>query len=105
MTGPEALDALVALGGLGGVAATITSLATLVKTRRVQADAATTAAQVVPDHGTSMRDEIQSGFRRMDHQFGEIQERLTQEQEDRRQGDETLRHMIESRPMGYPWDK
>ena len=38
------------------------------------------------------------------HQVGELRDSMVQEQEDRRQGDETLRHMLESRPMGYPWD-
>lgn len=115
MTGSEALDALVALGGLGGVAATITSLATLVKTRQVhddtsqvRADSATAAAQLQPDHGSSVADKIDGLVREVrgvGHQVGEIRDSLVQEQEDRRQGDETLRHMIENRPMGYPWER
>lgn len=109
MTGPEALDALVALGGLGGVAATITSLATLVKTRQVhddtsqvRADSATAAAQLQPDHGSSVADKIDGLVREvrgLGHQMGEMRDAHIQEQEDRCQGDETLRHMIESRPI------
>lgn len=104
MTGSEALDALVALGGLGGVAATVTSLATLVKTRQVHGD----TQQLQPDHGSSVADKIDGLVREVrgiGHQVGELRDSMVQEQEDRRQGDETLRHMLESRPMGYPWDR
>lgn len=104
MTASEALDALVALGGLGGVAATVTSLATLVKTRQVHGD----TQQLQPDHGSSVADKIDGLVREVrgiGHQFGELRDSMVQEQEDSRQGDETLRHMMESRPMGYPWDR
>ena len=98
MTGSETLDALVALGGLGGVAATITSLVNLAKTRQVHGD----TQQLQPDHGSSVADKIDSLVREVrgiGHQVGELRDSMVQEQEDRRQGDETLRHMLESRPI------
>lgn len=104
MTGSEVLDALVALGGLGGIAATVTSLATLVKTRQVHGD----TQQLQPDHGSSVADKIDGiarEVRGIGHQVGELRDSMVQEQADRRQGDDLLRHMIDARPMGYPWDK
>lgn len=115
MTGPEALDALVALGGLGGVAATVTSLATLIKTRQVRADtsqvrdtAASAAAQLQPDHGRSVADKtdlILELVRSQGHQIGEIRTDLDAERDDRRALGERLGRLEDRAPMGYPWDK
>jgi hypothetical protein len=104
MTPPEIATIITALGGLGGLGALVTSLATLAKTRQVRAD----TSQLRPNHGSSVADKIDGLVREvhgLGHQVGELRESMVQEQEDRRQGDETLRHLIESRPIGYPWDK
>jgi len=44
-------ETITAAGGLGGLAATITGIATLVAARR-------TANQLEPDHGTSVKDQL-----------------------------------------------
>ena len=104
MIGAGAVDALVSLGGLTGLGTLVASLATLRKASKVKQD----TAQLQPDHGSSVADKIDGLVREVrgvGHQVGEIRGSLVQEQEDRRQGDETLRHMIENRPMGYPWER
>ncbi len=104
MTPPEVVDALVSLGGLTGLGSLIASLATLRKASKVKQD----TSQLLPDHGSSVADKIDGLVREVrgiGHQVGELRDSMVQEQEDRRQGDETLRHMLESRPMGYPWDR
>ena len=44
-------ETITAAGGLGGLAATITGIATLLAARR-------TASQLEPDHGTSVKDQL-----------------------------------------------
>lgn len=44
-------EVVTAAGGLGGLAATITGIATLLAARR-------TAGQLEPDHGTSVKDQL-----------------------------------------------
>jgi hypothetical protein len=56
--------ALVAsLGGLGGLGALVTSMRSLAETRRVRED----TAQLRPDHGESVADQVRS----LGHQMGE----------------------------------
>ena len=96
MSPDEVLDALVALGGLGGLGALVTSLATLVKTRRIRED----TRELKPDHGSSVADKIDGLVREVTgigHQVGELRESMIQQQEDRRQGDELLRTLIDHR--------
>lgn len=52
-------ETITAAGGLGGLAATITGIATLLAARR-------TASQLEPDHGTSVKDQLNRIERSLD---------------------------------------
>lgn len=54
-----AAEIITAFGGLGGLAATITGIATLLAARR-------TAGQLEPDHGTSVKDQLNRIERALD---------------------------------------
>lgn len=121
MTGSEVLDALVALGGLGGIAATVTSLATLVKTRQVHGD----TQQLQPDHGSSLADtvtrmdktltalgatvdgqgermdDLAASVRGVGHQVGEMRRDAADVHKDH--GDRL--HRLESRPLVHVSDR
>ena len=100
MTGAKVMDALVSLGGLTGLGSLVASLATLRKATKVKED----TQQLRPDHGSSVADKIDGLVREVrgiGHQVGELRDSMVQEQEDRRQGDETLRHLIEHTHTGH----
>lgn len=83
MNVPELIESM---NGLQGLAALITSLIALFQIRRVKTD----TEQLHPNHGSSMRDEMREGFRRIDHELGEIRRASDREHEDYDQRIRTL---------------
>lgn len=83
-----AAEVITALGGLGGAAALITSIATLIQTRRIH-------ARVSPNHGSSISDATARIEEALDA-HGEAIHRIEEEQT--RQSADVLiaRHSIES---------
>lgn len=83
-----AAEVITALGGLGGAAALVTSVATLIQTRRIH-------ARVSPNHGTSISDATQ----RIEDQLtahGETIRRIETEQTKQSADVLIARHSVES---------
>lgn len=66
-----AAELITALGGFGGLAATITGIATLVAARR-------TAGQLEPDHGTSVKDQLNRIERSLDEHGDQLDNQSAQ---------------------------
>lgn len=92
MIAPGVLDALVSLGGLSGLGSLLAALAAYRK-------AAQGAAQLRPDHGTTVADgigRIEDAVRSLGHQIGEIRVDMAEERRDRRAGDEALADRLQT---------
>ena len=64
-------ETITAAGGLGGLAATITGIATLLAARR-------TASQLEPDHGTSVKDQLNRIERSLDEHGDQLDHQSAQ---------------------------
>ena len=64
-------ETITAAGGLGGLAATITGIATLLAARR-------TASQLEPDHGTSVKDQLNRIERSLDEHGDQLDHQSSQ---------------------------
>ena len=66
-----AAEIITAAGGFGGLAATITGIATLLAARR-------TASQLEPDHGTSVKDQLNRIERSLDEHGDQLDHQSAQ---------------------------
>lgn len=64
-------EMVTALGGLGGLAATLTGLATLLATRK-------TRAQLEPNHGSSVKDQLNRIERSLDEHGAQLDHQSSQ---------------------------
>lgn len=64
-------EIITAAGGFGGLAATITGIATLLAARR-------TASQLEPDHGTSVKDQLNRIERSLDEHGAQLDHQSAQ---------------------------
>lgn len=64
-------ETITALGGLGGLAATLTSLATLLAARK-------TRAQLEPNHGSSVKDQLNRIERSLDEHGTQLDHQSSQ---------------------------
>ena len=64
-------ETITALGGLGGLAATLTSLATLLAARK-------TRAQLEPNHGSSVKDQLNRSERSLDEHGTQLDHQSSQ---------------------------